>query len=109
MNKVYSFLILPFLFLYTDFECQSDFDYSLNKKDGNSIALKLKAGSSEEYSFELYDLNSGDLVAKKNVFFQSGESKVVFEKLNPATYTIYYYSSTCITKKSIKGKGIVLQ
>lgn len=111
MNKVYSFLLLPFLFLYAGFECQSDFDYSLDNKDliGNSITLKLKAGTSEEYNFELYNLNSGDLIAKKSVYFQSGDSKVVFEKLSPATYTVYYYSSNCVTKKSIKGKGIVLQ
>lgn len=111
MNKVYSFLLLPILFLYADFDCQSDFIYDFDQTviKGNSITLKLKAGASEEYGFELYNLDSGDLIAKKSVFFQSGDSKVVFEKLSPATYTVYYYSSNCLTKKSIKGKGIVLQ
>lgn len=112
MNRIYSFVLLPFLFTTLNIDCVSDFDckpISNVSKTDYSLELKLKEGSSDDYVFELYDLNTGNLISKKTVFFQSGESKVVFEKVKPSAYTIYFSSSNCSKKKSVKGKGIVLQ
>jgi len=79
-------------------------------KSGRSLELKLTDGASEEYSLELYDLNTGKVVSRRNVFFSSGDSKVVFEKVKPSTYTVYFSSASCPKKRSVKGKeGIVVQ
>ena len=113
MNKVYHFLLVPFLFLLLSFDCAVDFDCkavsNAGKKD-YSLQMKLKTGSvSEDYTLELYDLNSGVSVGKKTVFFNPGDSKVVFENVKPSIYTIYFSSTSCSKKKSIKGTGIVFQ
>lgn len=113
MNKVYHFLVVPFLLLLFSFDCAVDFDCkpvsNASKKD-YSLQMKLKSGSvSEDYTFELYDLNSGTSVAKKTVFFNPGDSKVVFENVKPSIYTVYFSSASCSKKKSLKGTGIVLQ
>jgi len=111
MNKIYSLVVVPLLLLIPDSVCQTQFECtSISSPDGQySLELKLKEGSSEEYTFELYNLMSGDLVSKKKTFFGTGDTKVIFERVKPSTYSVYYSSSNCSSKKSITGKGIVLQ
>jgi len=113
MNKVYHFLLVPFLFLLFSFDCAVDFNCKAVSKAGKkdyNLEMKLKSGSvSEDYTLELYDLASGTMVDKKTVFFSPGDSKVVFENVKPSIYTVYFSSSSCSKKKSIKGTGIVLQ
>lgn len=113
MNNLYHFLLVPFLSLYLIFDCAVDFDCkpvsNAGKKDYN-LQMRLKSGAaSEDYSLELYDLNAGTSVAKKTVFFNAGDSKVVFENVKPSIYTVYFSSASCSKKKSLKGTGIVLQ
>jgi hypothetical protein len=113
MNRLYSVIILPFLLILPTPDCQVDFTckaVSGMSKSDHSLELKLAEGSSEEYAFELYDLNTGKLVSKKSAFFSSGDSKVVFDKVKPSTYTVYFSSASCTKKRSVKGKeGIVVQ
>ncbi len=113
MNKVYHFLLVPFLFLLFSFDCAVDFSCkpvsNAGKKDYN-LEMKLIGGSvAEDFTLELQDLASGTMVAKKTVFFNPGDSKVVFENVKPSTYTVYFSSPSCSKKKSIKGMGIVLE
>lgn len=110
MNKIYSLVAIPILWLLPNLNCEIQFESkSVSSSPGEyALELEMKEGSSDEYTFELYDLVSGNLVSKKKAFFGVGENKVVFEKVKPSTYSVYYYSSTCSSKKSIKGKGIVL-
>ncbi|MFZ2905429.1 MAG: hypothetical protein WAZ98_04425 [Cyclobacteriaceae bacterium] len=113
MNKIYFSLLLPIYFLLgAGITCESEFvaEHSLKSKNGDySIVLKLKKGNSARYEFELQDLNTGKFVAKKSESFIDGESKTVFDKVSPSTYTVYFTSSDCPKKKSIKGTGIVLE
>jgi hypothetical protein len=113
MNRLYSVIILPFLWILPAPDCTTDFSCKLvsgTQKSLRSLELKLTEGSSEEYAFELYDLASGKLVTKKSMFFSSGDSKVVFDKVKPSTYTVYFSSASCPKKRSIKGKeGVVVQ
>jgi hypothetical protein len=113
MNRVYLFFTLPLIFLLSaGVECQSEFEVKQNDKGKNgdySITLKLKQGASANYELELQDLNTGKFVTKKTEYFGTGDSKVVFEGVKPSIYTVYFTSSDCPKKKSIKGTGIVLQ
>jgi len=113
MNKVYHFLLVPFLFLFFSFDCAVDFNCKAVSKAGKkdyNLEMKLKAGSvSENFTLELFDLNTGSFVDKRTMFFNPGDSKVVFENVKPSTYTVYFSSASCSKKKSIKGTGIVLQ
>jgi len=112
MNRLYSVFILPFLWILPGPDCTTDFTCTVAKgtsKSTHSLELKLTEGSSEEYAFELHDLMTGKLISKKSVFFSSGNSKVVFDKVKPSTYTIYYSSANCTKKKAVKGLGIVVE
>lgn len=113
MNRLYSVFILPILWILPAPECPTDFtckQVSGVSKSDRSLELKLTEGTSEEYTFELYNLNTGKLVSKKSMFFSSGDSKVVFDKVKPSTYTVYFSSVSCPKKRSIKGKeGVVVQ
>lgn len=112
MNRVYSFFIVPFILLSPGLDCESMFllkQSSKGKSGDYSITLKLKEGQASEFNFELHDLNTGEFVAKKTANFIPGESKVVFENVKPSVYAIYFTSSDCAKKKSLKGKEIVLQ
>lgn len=113
MNRLYSVFILPFLWIVSIPDCPVDFTckpVSGASKSSHSLELKLTEGSSEQYAFELVDLNTGKMVSKKSMFFSSGDSKVVFDKVKPSTYTVYFSSASCTKKRSVKGKeGIVVQ
>src|SRR5689334_9664704 len=112
MNRIYSVLFLPLFFTTINVECLSDFGWKATSdasKKAYSIELKMKEGSPADYTFELYDLNTGALTGKKKVFFSRDESKVVFQNIKPSTYTVYFSSSDCSKKKSLKGTEIVLQ
>lgn len=113
MNRLYSVFILPFFWILPGPDCNADFtcqQVAGTAQSRSSLELKLTEGSSENYAFELYDLNTGKLVSKKSAFFSSGDSKVVFERVKPSTYTVYFSSASCTKKRSIKGKeGIVVQ
>jgi hypothetical protein len=106
-----SFLNLFFGF-YSLIGCQTEFQYkSVHQKDksGYTIELTLKNGDAGDYALELHDLNTGNLVMKTETFFELGKEKIVFSKVPPSTYTIYFSSTACNKKSSIKGKAIVLQ
>lgn len=113
MNRLYSVIILPFLWIVSAPDCPADFtltQVSEGSKSKRSLELKLTAGVSEEYALELYDFNTGEVVSKKSVYFSSGDSKIVFDKVKPSTYTVYFSSASCPKKRSIKIKeGIVVQ
>lgn len=114
MNTLYSVLILPFLWMVQPPECTVDFTYNVisgASKSSSSLELKLTKGASEQYQLELYDFNTGKVVSKKSVYFSSGDSKVVFEKVKPSAYTVHFSSASCPKKRSIKVKqeGIVVQ
>lgn len=114
MNKLYSVFILPLLWIVSAPDCPADFTWkqvSGTPKSNRSLELKLTQGASEEYALELYDFNTGLVVSKKSVYFSSGDSKVVFEKVKPSTYTVYFSSASCPKKRSIKvqQEGIVVQ
>lgn len=113
MNRLYSVFFLLLLWLLPAAHCPTDFtckQVAGNSKSDRSLELKLTEGISEEYTLELYDLNVGKLVSKKSMFFSSGDSKIVFDKVKPSTYTVYFSSASCPKKRSVKGKeGIVVQ
>jgi len=113
MNRISTLLVALSLFFFSFQEiCQTEFGYATVKLEGKSaysIEMKLEKGSGAEYTFELFDLTTGTLVARKSTFMSQGESKVVFENIKSSTYTVYYSSSECPKKKSVKGKGIVLE
>lgn len=113
MNRLYSFFFIPFLWSIAIPECSVDFTYkqvSGVAKSDRSLELKLKEGASEEYTLELYDFNTGEVVSKKPVYFAPGDSKIVFDKIKPSTYTVYFSSASCPKKRSIKIEGgIVVQ
>lgn len=113
MNRLYSVLILPIFWIVSAPDCPVDFTWktvSGTAKSNRSLELKLAEGASEEYALELYDFNTGNVVSKKSVYFSSGDSKIVFDKVKPSTYTIYFSSASCPKKRSIKVKeGIVVQ
>lgn len=113
MNRLYSIFFIPLVWLFSAVDCPADFTCKQTtgtSKSERSLELKLTDGVSEEYSLELYDLNTGKVVSRRNVFFSSGDSKVVFEKVKPSTYTVYFSSASCPKKRSVKGKeGIVVQ
>ena len=113
MNRLYSVFILPFLWIVSTPDCPVNFTYkqvSGSPKSNRSLELKLTEGASEEYALELYDFNTGEVVSKKSVYFASGDSKIVFDKVKPSTYTVYFSSASCPKKRSIKVKdGIVVQ
>ncbi len=111
MNKIYSILLLPLLSLSFTVDCNVHFDCKPIAKTnaGYALELKLKQGVPEEFLFELYDLSTGNIINKKKVYMAEGESKVVFENVKPSIYTVYFSSASCTKKKSLQGKGIVLQ
>jgi hypothetical protein len=113
MNRLYSVFILPFLWIMSAPDCTVDFTCKAvagTSKSSQSLELKLTQGTSEEYALELYDFNTGEVVRKKSVYFSSGDSKIVFDKVKPSTYTVYFSSASCPKKRSIKVKeGIVVQ
>jgi hypothetical protein len=69
----------------------------------------MDTGSSEQYKFELYDLNTGEIKSTKTVYFSTGDEKVVFDKVSPSTYAIYFSSTSCDKKKALPGQGIILE
>jgi hypothetical protein len=113
MNRLYSVFFLPLVWLFPAVDCPADFSckaVSGNGKGGRSLELTLSQGSSEQYTLELYDFNTGNIVSRKSVYFSVNESKVVFEKVKPSTYTVYFTSASCPKKRPIKVKeGIVVQ
>lgn len=112
MNRLYSVFILPLFLVLPTPDCIVDFNYKIEGSESiRSLELKLTEGVSEEYNLELYDFNTGEVVSKKSVYFSSGDSKIVFEKVKPSTYTVYFSSASCPKKRSIKVKqgGIVVQ
>lgn len=113
MNILYSAIILPFLWITAPPDCAVDFTCKAvtgTTKSQKSLQLTLQEGPAEQYSFELYDLNTGKLVSRKSMFFSGGEDKIVFDKVKPSTYTVYFSSASCTKKRSVKGKeGIVVQ
>ena len=112
MNKIYLILILPFFGFINGFDCATSFSCKPVKShvsQGYSLALNLDSGNADNYEFELFDLTTGDFVEKTRMYFAPGVEKEVFRGVNPSTYTIYYSSSQCDQKKSISGKGIILQ
>jgi hypothetical protein len=110
-----SFVQICFLWILTvqsSIDCNSTFEYKTSHAKGNSrhsIELTLKDGLSDEYLFELHDLNTGSLVKSVKVFFAANQSIVVFENIPASSYTIYFSSDRCVKKKSLKGRGIILQ
>lgn len=112
MNKIYLIALFPFFGFIADMACNSSFSCSPNKSLGSnsySLAISLEDGAADNYEFELYDLTTGDFVEKERLYFSQGIEKVVFRAVKPSTYVIYYSSSQCHQKKSISGKGIILQ
>lgn len=92
--------------------CEEIFDFKISSKSasGNySIELSLKKGETGNYSFELYDLNTGKVVEKTSLYFNAGQNQAVFDNVKPSTYTVYFNADGCKTKKSIQTKGLVLQ
>lgn len=112
MNKIYLIFLFPFLGFIVDVDCNSNFSCRPLKSQGSiaySLTLRLEEGSSNNYEFELYDLTTGDFVERKSEYFMSGVEKEVFSGVKPSTYVIYFTTSQCNQKKSISGKGIILQ
>lgn len=114
MNSLYSVFLMSFFWILPGADCTTDFTWKQvagNLKSQHSLELKLTEGVSEEYVLELYDFNTGKVVSKKSMFFSFGESKIVFEKVKPSTYTVYFSSASCPKKRSIKvqQEGIVVQ
>jgi hypothetical protein len=111
MRKIYSFLLIPFLYWAMSPECAAVFECKPSPKNQSeySLELTLKKGDFDTYTFDLYDLNTGTVVQSRTMDFSSGDSKVVFTKVKPSTYTVSYTGSNCKVKKAIQGKGIILQ
>jgi hypothetical protein len=113
MNKVYLFLffVLVSIFIQARVDCNPVFvckPVNVDKSIANALEIHLKEGESDEYTFELYDLNLGKIVFKQTSFFRQGEKKVIFSKVPTSTYTVVFSSTNCKTKKTIAGKGITL-
>lgn len=90
--------------------CQSDFNVSTSfVNNSHSIYLTLNQGQLERYSFELYDINSGELVVKSEAEVNTKDPILVFKNIKPSTYTIYFSSVSCSNRKSIKGLGLILE
>lgn len=112
MNKIYLIFLFPFLGFIVDVECNSIFSYKpikSQRSNAYSLALSLNEGIADNYEFELYDLTTGDFVEKRSLYFRSGMEKEVFSGIKPSTYVIYFSTSQCNQRKSIPGKGIILQ
>lgn len=113
MNRLYSVFFLPLLWVWPTADCPADFTcktVSGNSKLSRSLELTLSEGAAEQYTLELYDFNTGEVVSRKSVYFATGDAKIVFEKVKPSTYTVYFSSASCPKKRSIKLKdGIVVQ
>ncbi|HRK54207.1 MAG TPA: hypothetical protein PK185_09850 [Cyclobacteriaceae bacterium] len=112
MNRIYSVVFFPVAVFFFQVDCNGSFTckpLQASESGEYSLALELHDGVEDNYSLELYDLTTGDLVEKKSVFFKPGSEKVVFNSLKPSTYMVYYSSGACSQKKSILGKGIILQ
>jgi len=112
MKRIYSVVFLPIAVLFFQADCEGSFTckpLQASKSGEYSLALELHDGEEDNYSLELYDLTTGDMVEKKSVYFKPGAEKVVFSGVKPSTYTVYYSSGACGQKKSISGKGIILQ
>jgi hypothetical protein len=73
-----------------------------------SLQIELVNGESDDYTLELYDFNTGKIVATERKYFVAGDNKIVFEKVKSSTYTVYFSSVNCPKKKAFKGLGIVL-
>lgn len=112
MNKICLIVLFPFLGFIVDVDCTSSFSCSPVKSqvsDDYSLALSLDEGIADNYEFELYDLTTGDFVEKRSLYFRSGMEKEVFTGVKPSTYVIYFSTTQCNQKRSISGKGIILQ
>ncbi|MFZ1808242.1 MAG: hypothetical protein WAU36_13515 [Cyclobacteriaceae bacterium] len=112
MNRIYSVVFFPVALLFFKADCNGSFTckpHQASESGEYSLALELHDGVEDNYSLELYDLTSGDLVEMKSVYFKPGSEKVVFNSVKPSTYLVYYSSGSCSQKKSISGKGIILQ
>ena len=112
MNKIFLIALFPFLGFIVDVDCNSNFSCSSAKSQGSnfySLVISLDEGIADNYEFELYDLTTGDFVEKKSAYFRSGMEMEVFRGVKPSTYVIYFSTSQCNQKKSISGKGIILQ
>jgi hypothetical protein len=112
MNKIYLIALFPFLGFIADLDCNSSFSCRPTKSqevNDYSLVLSLEEGTADNYEFELYDLTTGDFVEKKSAYFRSGMNREVFRGVKPSTYVIYFSTTQCNQKKSISGKGIILQ
>jgi hypothetical protein len=108
-------IIFPTLIAFNSFffslsTCQSDFTVSTTSlNNSHSIFLTLNRGQLERYSFELYDINSGELVFKSDAEINTNDPVLVFKNIKPSTYTIYFSSVSCPNRRSIKGLGLILE
>jgi len=112
MNVIYSLVLFPLMGLFFDLDCDGTFTckpIQSNSSNDYTLALVLNGGVADNYNLELYDLTTGDLVKKSSIYFSPGLEKVVFRQVLPSTYLVYYSTATCSQKKSISGKGIILQ
>ncbi|HEY5692092.1 MAG TPA: hypothetical protein VIS49_11585 [Cyclobacteriaceae bacterium] len=112
MNKICLIALFPFFAFVANEDCSARFSCKPAKsqgQDGYVLSLNLEQGNAGNYDFELYDLTTGNFIEKANIYFRPGAEMMVFSGVKPSTYTIYYSSSQCGQKKSISGKGIILQ
>jgi len=112
MNRIYSIIFFPVAALLFQIDCDASFTckpLQTSESGEYLLSLELHDGVRDNYLIELYDLTTGELVEKKSVYFIPGAEKVVFRKVKPSTYLVYYSSGVCNQKKSISGKGIILQ
>lgn len=107
--------IFPVIFIFSSFyfpsdNCESNFTITTNAANNSySINLALSNGRLEKYSFELYDVNTGELVIKTEADINTNDPILVFKNIKPSTYTIYFSSVSCSNRKSIKGLGLILE
>ncbi len=112
MNRIYLIVLFPFFGLIVDLDCATSFSYSSSKSklsDEYSLALSMENGDEDNYEFELYELTTGEIVEKRKMRFAPGIQKEVFRGVKPSTYVVYFSSSRCNQRRSISGKGIILQ
>jgi hypothetical protein len=111
MSKIYLLFCICAVSLAASPDCSPKFECHAVKVGENeySLEIELKSGDNTEYTFLLNDLNTGNQVSKQILSYNVGDRKVVFTKVRPSSYVVYYSTPSCPTLKAIPGKGIILQ
>lgn len=90
--------------------CDFDFRYQTTQiEDDNFVFSLTPNNASGNFTFKLYDLIEGKVIAEKQVTIGSKSQEIEFRDIKPSTYTVFIFKEGCKSNKTVGGiEGIIL-